>query len=223
MTSFASLNGNRLTTVALCIPLYGTWSADVVLAESTMITTAITLVVGDLSLVGSVYRQANFAGSRSARLIGGAGGWRKTIPAKPYRNPAGIRASMVIGDAAREVGESVTLDADRVIGIAYPRESAPASRVLRTLAGALWWVDPSGMTHIGARPTGAISSDFTVIHWSGKTGSFEIATENYADWMPGKTFTAPTVSGTQTVSLVNLNQDNEGKLRLEVLASGGTT
>jgi hypothetical protein len=223
MTAFASLNGNRLTTVALCMPLYGTWSADVVLAESTMITTAVTLAIGDLSLVGSVYRQANFAGSRSARLIGGAGGWRKGLSRKPYANPAGLRRSMVIGDAAREVGEAVTLDADGTIGTFFVREAAPASRVLRQLAGALWWVDPAGMTHIGPRPTGAISSDFTVIHWSGKTGSFEIATDNYADWMPGKTFTAPTVSGTQTVSLVNLNQDNEGKLRLEVLASGGTT
>jgi hypothetical protein len=219
MTTFASLNGNRLTTVALMMPLFGTWTADVVLADSAMITSAIMLVVGDLSLVGSVYRQASFAGSRSARLIGGAGGWRKKIPAKPYSNPSGIRASMVIGDAAREVGETVTLDADGTIGAAYVREAAPASRVLRTLGGSLWWIDPAGMTHIGARPTGAIASEFTVIHWSGKTGQFEIATENYADWMPGKTFTAPTVAGAQTISLVSLNQSNEGKLRLEVLAS----
>lgn len=219
MTDFATLNDNRLTTVKLLVPMYGRWSADVALAESSILTGSATLAVGDLSMAGAIFRQAAFAGSRSARVMGGRGGWGKTLSRKAYRSAAGIRAAMVLSDAAKEVGEAVVLDADGTIGTFYIREAAPAAQVLRQLGGPLWWIDNAGVTHIGVRPGGAITSDFDVIAWSGKTGHFEIATERYADWAPGRTFTAPTVSGTRTVSLVSLEQNNDGKLRLQVLAT----
>jgi len=219
VSAFAMINDHRLTTVSLLHPMYGRWSADVVLADAAMVTNPITLTIGDLTLAGTIFRQASFAGSRSARLVAGAGGWGKKLTAKPYQSDAGIRLSMLLRDAALEVGESIVLDADGTVGNAYPREAAPASQVLRQLGGPLWWIDPSGVTHVGARPSTPITSDFDVIHWSGKTGKFEIATERYSDWVPGRTFTAPTVSGVRTISLVSLEQTNEGKLRLEVLAT----
>ncbi len=58
-----------------------------------------------------------------------------------------------------------------------------------------------------------------MIEWSGALGRFEIATENYEDWQPGRTFSSPTVGSTQTVSLVSIVADNTGKIRLHVLTS----
>ena len=48
-------------------------------------------------------------------------------------------------------------------------------------------------------------------------GEAVIATENYADWIPGATFAGPTASG--TVSFVRLAFGNDGRLRLVVLVS----
>jgi hypothetical protein len=163
---------------------------------------------------------ASFAGSRSVRLVGGYGGWRKQVTAQAYQDPKGVRLSMVLGDAAAAVGEQMAISQDAPIGLNFVREAAPAERVLRQLAGALWYVDPSGVTRLDARDSSAIGSEFQVIMWSGGKGLFQIATEDNAAWMPGRTFTAPTVTEIQTVSMTTLQIDNDGKLRLEVLSEG---
>jgi hypothetical protein len=117
------------------------------------------------------------------------------------------------------VGEQISVASDSTIGTLFAREAAPAERLLRQLAGASWWVDTRGVTQVGPRTSMAITSAFTVVQWSGAKGSFEIATEIVGDWMPGNTFTAPTVSGTQTIGLTTIDADNDGKIRLTVLAA----
>jgi hypothetical protein len=220
MSDFASLSGQRLTTVKLGRPFYGAWAADVVLADSSAVSGPVSLVIGNMTLAGTSYRTASFAGSRSARVVAGAGGWMKSLKSRGYQNSGGVPLSMVIGDAARVVGETVSVATDRSLGEAWTVEAKSAQFLLRQVAGTLWWVDDAGVTHIGPRPSIAITSDFQVIGWSGKTGLFEIATEDYAAWVPGATFTAPTVTGTQTVSFVELEQDNDGKSRMHILSSG---
>jgi hypothetical protein len=217
--TFASVDGGRAITKArVTIPEYGTWAADVSLSDSSQIPIITTLTIGDLSMSAAVIRMASFSGSKSARLIGGFGGWRKTLARGMYASSGGVRLSTVLQDAATELGERIVVADDRSLGTLYVRQEAPGQRLLRNLIGPVWWIDPSGVTQTGPRSGGDITSQFDVIHWSGGKGSFEIATETYADWMPGRTFTAPTVSTRQVVSMVSLDQDNDGKLRLEVLA-----
>lgn len=216
---FAALNGRRVISGAITFPYYGAWVADVVLSVSDTIPTLSTLTLEDLTLSCAVYRQFSFAGSRSARLVGGFGGWRKTIPAQAYQSAGGIKASLLLGDAAALVGEKVNVVTDQTVGSLFVREAAPAQRLLRQLAGSLWWVDSKGTTQVGPRTSTAILSSFTAVEWSGAKGRFNIATEKLSDWMPGQTFTSPTVTATQTIGSTTIAIDNDGTLRLTVLAT----
>lgn len=218
---FATLNGQRVISASVTIPIQGTWSADVVLSSDTTTPTSVTLAIADITLVGTAFRTAAFSGSRSLRLVGGAAGWRKTLPAKGYSSPAGVRLKSVLDDAARESGETMAPYADATIGSFFTRDRQPAERVLRSLAPS-WWMGLDGETHIEARPSGAITSPFTVTSWSGGKGQFEIATEKLSDWMPGRSFTSPTVTTAQTISTTQIQVDNAGKLRLTVLNTRGT-
>ncbi len=216
MTDFLSFAGERLTTVSSVMPLWGAWVADVVLASGVALPSAAApLVVGDLTLVGTVFRGAVFAGARSARVVGGFGGWRKSVSAQDYRGSS-VMASTVLRDAASSVGEKVAMDAQDTNLRRFVREAGVAGRVLRQVAGASWWVSNDGITHVGTRPTSTIKKDFTVISWSGRVGKFEIATEALAEWVPGAMFDAPG-DGMQTISSVSIESTNAGKLRVGVL------
>lgn len=216
---FAALNGRRIISGAITFPYYGAWVADVVLSVADTIPTLSTLTLEDLTLAGAVYRQFSFAGSRSARLVGGFGGWRKQVPAQAYQNAAGLKASLLLGDAAALVGERVNVVSDQTVGTLFVREAAPAQRLLRQIAGSIWWIDASGTTQVGPRTGSPIMSSFTAIQWSGAKGRFEIATEKLSDWMPGQTFSSPTVTATQTIGATSIAIDNDGTLRLTVLST----
>lgn len=218
--SWASLNGDRVISGSVTVPSAGVWAADVLLAISSPIPTSCVLTLGDLVLRGTAVRAADFAGSRSVRLVGGGGGWRQAVTARAYQSPAGVPLSMILRDLALEVGEAVNVPVDYPVGTAFVREAGPASRVLRQLVGAAgWWMDPAGVTQVGPRLPGLIASDFTVIHYSGGKGTFEIATETLADWVPGRSFMGPTMSAPATISTVRHVLTNEGSSRLEVMTS----
>jgi hypothetical protein len=220
--STIELNGARVISGTITIPFYGAWVADVILSESTDIPTSATLTVGDLTLRGTVVRQASFSASRSARIVGGAGGWRKPLSSKGYSHAAGVKMSTLLADAAGECGERIVVDVDRVVGPGWARESAKAERLLHILLDGKWWIDPDGVTQTKARISTQVAAPFTVISWSGGKGLFEIATESIASWQPGRTFSSATVSSVQTVSSVTIESDNEGKLRLHVLSVDST-
>lgn len=217
---FLALNGRRIVSGRITMPYYGAWVADVTIAVADVLPLASVLAFGDLTLTGTVYRMASFSGSRSARIVGGAAGWRKTIKAQGYSNPAGVRASLVLGDAAAAVGETVNLASDFIVGKAYVRETAPAERLLRQLAGPTWWIDPAGVTQIGTRASGAITSPFLINDWSGGKGWFSVSTEKISDWMPGRSFSNSNVSNPQQIGMVTFLADNDGKLRVNVLSDG---
>lgn len=218
--SFLSLNGRRVVSARVTMPYYGAWVADVVLAISDTIPLSAALVLGDLTLSGTIYRMSSFSGARSARIVGGAAGWRKTIPAQAYVRPSGIAMSLVLGDAAALVGEQVRIANDVILGTTYVRENAPAERLLRQLAGPTWWIDPSGVTQVGTRAGGAITSPFQIVEWSGGRGFFEVATETLSDWMPGRTFSNANVTKSQQIGMTTYLADNTGKLRVLVLSDG---
>jgi len=213
-----ALNGGRVTGGSITIPKYGPWSADLSMAEvATLPSTIVPVVAGDLTLRGTVRRSNPFAGSQSARLVGGFGGWRKVIAAKGYSHVAGVKRSSVLVDAARACGEQIDTSTDKVIGVHFTRKEAKAEQVLHFLTDGKWWIDPDGVTQIKARDASLIATPFTVISSSGSKGRYEIATESIAPWQPGRTFRAPNVTGTQTISSVQIEAANDGKLRLIVL------
>jgi len=221
MALYASVNENRVVTLALTISYYGTWVADVQLADATDIGTAVTLTVANLSLVGTIVRQATFAGNRSARIVGGAAGWRKVLTARSYHLPGGIPIAIVLNDAAVEIGEKLTGVPAGTIGVYFVREAppAPASRLLRQVVGRAWWIDAAGVTHIGARPTTTVASAFQVANYNGAHGAYQIATEDLAAWQPGAQFSNALIPTVATVSSMTVHAEKKGKLRIEVLAA----
>ena len=217
--SWAELGGERVISGSILIPYFGALAADIVLASSATVPAQTTLTIGDLTLAVHVVRQASFAGSRSYRLVGGYGAWQNPITPRWYSSGAALPLSLVLGDAAREIGERVTVQDVRTIGSQYSRSSGPASRVLEQLAPD-WWIAPDGVTHVGPRDSSPIATPATVIGYSGGKGKFEVATEDMGAWLPGRTFTSQTISDPQTIGATIITIDNSGKVRLDVLNAG---
>ncbi len=218
-----TFGGTRVISGSISFPYYGAPVGDLVLATSSDLPATMSpLVIGNLTQQCTIARQATFAASRSARVVGGANKWRTTLPARGYSHEAGVKLSSVLNDVARECGETIVVASDRVIGKHYIREQAKAERVLSLELDGHWYVDLTGVTRTVERQTSAIVTPFTVISWSGGKGLFEIATEDLASWQPGRKFSAPTVPATQTISSVTIEFDNDGKTRLHVLTTDTT-
>lgn len=217
--STITANGAMVSSCSITIPYYGAWVADVAIIGDAPLTSPVTLVVSDLTLIGTVVRDGAFTGDRRARIVGGGGGWGKTIPAKGYSHVVGIKASTILGDAAREAGESISLENDRTLGLLYAREEAPAERTLNLIVGDTWWIDEAGVTQTKARASTAVVAPFTLVSRNAANDEYQISTESIAGWLPGRTFSSPTVPDVQAISFVTIHASNEGKLSLTVLGT----
>jgi hypothetical protein len=215
--SFATLSGVRVVTLSLTIPIYGMWSADVVLATEAPVDTQTKLVVGNLSLKGAVYRQSSFVGRRSCRVIAGYGGWNMTVPKQHYQLEAGVKLSTVIGDAANAVGEHVDVPVDRSLGRDWVRPNGPASDTLRRLAEASWYIDTDGTTRLAAWPLRPVRSQFNVIDFRSARGVAVVATEDFAAWLPGATFSNAVLRPPQKNAGVAIEIEEDGEARLTIM------
>lgn len=228
MAFFASVNGQQIVAGSLLVPLVGAWTADLTLATQQPVSGSATVVIGNLTLIGYVYRSDSYGGQVRARLVGGAGGWRKPIPSQGYGTSGGVSLSTVLRDAARACGETVDVAKDTTIGNAYVRTafvSSVAGDVLWQMVSQgfipAWYVAPNGMTATTSWPASVVSTPFTVTDQKTDEGSVEIATEDYVSWMPGCLFSAPQLSGTYTSAGVHYVWTGDGKFRFEVLTSTG--
>lgn len=218
MSDYSSLSGERVVSGSLMMPRYGAWVADVALAVQTLLPSPVTLTVGTLSLVGAVVRAGAYAGSRAYRLVGGFGGWRRSVGARAYASAGGVTSAMVLGDLAAETGEVVAMGSTEYLGASYVRAAGPASSTLRQIA-ATWWIDSLGTTQVdGVRSQALITSAFLPTHRAGAAGLVQVATEAEADWMPGRTFTSPLLNGNvHQVQASRFSWGRDGVARVEVL------
>lgn len=227
--AFLSLNGTRVVSAHVSVPYYGTWTADVMMpaagnAAALAVGSQVTLTLGNLTLIGAVYRSGPFAGQIRIFAMGGYGGWQKPVPSQQYTLSGGVKLSTVLTDMASAVGEKVNVQADRVIGSGFVREATSAGRILRQIAGPLWYVDPQGVTQIVAtRKPLTIATPFQIVQFDGDRGEFEVATEDYLSWLPGSSFSNEIVTAAQTISLSTIDTDNDGTLRFRVLSVGPPT
>lgn len=213
MSHYASLNGERIVSGTITLPNRGVWTADLVLASELDVPSSVALQLGNLSLVGTRFRTLSYGGSRSIRVVGGAGGWSKDVPKKAYSSAAGVLLSTVLKDVAGEVGETVSLASDSTIGTKWTRFSGHASSVLDLLV-PFWFVQPDGSTRIGARTSKKITSSFEVTNVSGSGGRVVVGTEDLASWLPANTFTSRTITTAQTISAV-IHNIADGVIRTE--------
>lgn len=218
MALFAEVNGTPVKKAEIIVPWYGVWTADVQLDRVTGIANPVTLTVGGLVMKGVIFRAGDFVGTTSYRLVGGANGWGKIQTELFYRNPFGIKVSLIAKDAASTIGESIAIDAsaERELGGMWTRRAEPGSRVLDRICD-LWWVRPDGVTQIGTHSTTLITSKYDVIPEGTNlaVGKITIATDAPQDWAPGRTFKAPQFASTKTISSA-IHRLDSGKLRTEV-------
>lgn len=193
--SFATLNGVSCSRLRAQVSDWGAWWVDVNLAEPAELSGAATVALADVVMQGTIVAGAAFDGRAAYRVVGGRGGWGKTIVAKPYVNDAGVKVSGIIADAARDAGELVGELPATKLDSHFARRNAPASHVLHTLAPQAWRVDFDGVTRFGKRPVIAYSGDGTRTRLAPSSGITEIATESIAQLIPGVTIdgSAPAV------------------------------
>lgn len=213
---YASLAGRRLSRVAVSIPYYGAWTADVDTEEDVPDTGIVSLVLAGLTLRGTIVERGSFAGDRRSRVVAGGAGWRTTVQPRGYSQPAGVPVSLVLGDVATEVGETLADTPSDAWRPHYARPRGAASCTLRELGGPLWWVRPDGRTTFAARDPSPIVSPITVVSRDPATRRVVVATEHPEDWTPGRAFstiTTPQLS----VYHARITSEDSGTMRVEVL------
>lgn len=117
-----------------------------------------------------------FADRACVRLVGGAGGWSKTLLAKAYRNESGLSSSAVVTTTAAEVGEQGVDDEPQPLPSGWVRQAGPASLIFD---GRKWRVDPTtGVTHVGsAWPAVPASGNVTILSFDPATKSASCASD----------------------------------------------
>lgn len=150
------LNGSSAVSVRLWQPWTGAWVANVDLdptVSGVVPSGPVVLTIGTSILRGAVDPDASgtFGAKGSLRVIGGSGGWHRSVGARHFHNDAGVLSTAVIAATAAEVGEIATDALPSRLGVDFERTAGPASRVL---SGRDWYVDPTtGTTIVGPRPT----------------------------------------------------------------------
>jgi hypothetical protein len=76
-------------------------------------------------------------------------------------------------------------------------------------------MDPSGVVQTKPR-VGSIATQFDALQVRGAPGIYEIGTETPSDWLPGNTFTGPTVSATISRTMIDISAE---RLRVEVMVA----
>ena len=183
----AALNNILATSARVYLPAWGVWYAEVDLDGEHTLTGAVSLVVADLTLVGTVLSGGPENGRSHYRVVAGKGGWGRTIPAKSYANDAGVKASTVLLDAADACGETIlasTLPTTRP-GPAWVRDETRARATLDHIAPRGWYVGEDGVTRIGARTPGTLPANVTHGPVDLARGCVELASESIAAILPG--------------------------------------
>ncbi|MFO0588840.1 MAG: hypothetical protein U0441_14920 [Polyangiaceae bacterium] len=152
-----TLNGWGVMRGELLLSSRGVWTADVEPTDDAEIVKGqtATLVIGDLTLTGTILSGAMGVANSSFFVVGGAGGWRKKVQRRPYFDSLGVRLSDVVRDLATETGEKVALGSSltsKVLGESWVRPEGTGTDALAYL-GVPWRVLPSGTTFIGPLAT----------------------------------------------------------------------
>lgn len=185
--SLVALNGTTAARARVQVPAWGAPWLDLDLVEPLELAAgaAASVQVADVTISGVVVSGGAFEGRAAYRVVAGRGGWGRELPAVGYANDLGVKASLVLGDAAAAVGESLTDLPTTVLGPRFARIRGTASAVLHELAPRNWYVGFDGVTRIGQRPTTAYAGDAPRTRVDKNTGVIELATDTLAGLVPG--------------------------------------
>lgn len=220
MTLFCELNGERVIEGRIVIPTFGAWNAALTLdREIDLPATNLRLSLAGLSLVCARWSpHSRYQGRTSLRVIGGYAGWRRPLKEKGYNLPGGVKASLVLGQIASDVGERVKLVRDRVLGDHYTREAGtPGTVHLNYILNRSWRIMPDGTTTDAPWPAGTVAPGFSITSYDGSTRIAVIATDTPADVMPNKTIQSVSIGSDSWLVSGVIHTISKGALRSEAL------
>lgn len=184
-TATATLEGVPVTRCRVQVPAWGLWWADVELAEPEALAGAVTLTIADIELEGAIVSGGPADGRAGYRLVAGAGGWGRELPARGYADDAGVKIASVVRDAAAAAGEAVEGAPTTRTGPHYVRAAGPASAVLNALAPRAWYAGLDGVVRFGARPAAVYTGSAVLIDRSPAAGCYVFAADELAGLEPG--------------------------------------
>ena len=205
--SAATLNGSTVTYARVHIAKRGVPHAIVEANTPTELAdgTAVTLVVGDLTLAGTIVSGGSVGTRTVYRIVAGAGGWGREVPAKAYTNDLGVKHSTIALDAAQACGETMGTIPAGSVGPHYVRAEGIAARTLDDLFPGSWYVDLAGVTQVGARAATTYTGGATRTSRDHARGWIELAADSIAALLPGAV-----VDGMEAVDVEHIL---DGKLR----------
>jgi hypothetical protein len=224
---FASVAGHRVITAKVVIPNIGVWFADLTMDESTQVSGRVEVIIDSMNMSGTVAPeyQASFGSSRKLRVVGGAYGWHISLPRRAYHNDAGVKASTVAYDLAKECGETIgSFSPTTRLGQDYVRKAGPASEALEEIIdGTPWWVNLAGSTIVGSRPEFTPSnSTYQLMGFDGMTRLATLVADDMTKISIGMVLVDDRLGAPQTVREIEYVME-AGQLRAIVWCGGDAT
>jgi hypothetical protein len=169
------------------IPAWGAWWLDVDPVGAQALAGAVTVKAGGVTLKGTVVSGGASNGRSGYRIVGGKGGWGRTIVSKGYADDGGVKLATVARDAAALVGETLGTIPTTRVGPHFARANDTAAQVLHAVAPRAWYVDFDGVTQFGRRPTSAYSGAAPRTRIDPAFGVVDLAVDSLAGLVPGVT------------------------------------
>jgi hypothetical protein len=144
-----------------------------------------TLTISGVDHVGAIVSGGVAYGRSAYRIVAGADGWSESVSAQGYHDSAGVSVALVIGDAARLVGESVGALPSTRVGDHFARRSASAIDVLNALAPRAWYIDRAGVTQFGSRTGSTYEGTDTRTARRVSDTAIELETSDVTPYTPG--------------------------------------
>lgn len=185
--TLATLSGLSATRATVAWPTWGRWWADVDCAEPAALSGRQVLTIAGTDFSGTVVAGGENAGRSAFRLVAGAGGFAKSLPRRGYVNDAGVSLAQVLGDAAREAGETlVTSGLTTRLGPHYTRrEGETFGDLLERHAPRAWYADPDGTIRLGTRTATAYDGTAPRVRTDPRAGVVDLAVDSLEGLAPG--------------------------------------
>jgi hypothetical protein len=182
----ATANGFAIHEAEIDVPFRRIWLASLTFTDDQCPVEGepVELVVGPWSALGTCIESGVHGGVATARVVAGAGGWRRAPTGLAFQNDANLSRADIAQALASSVGEEVEADSD-TIGAHWSFDpTISAGSNLDELGN--WYVRDDGVTVIGTRADGA---EFKAIveHFDGKHGQADLLIEesDAASVLPG--------------------------------------
>jgi len=217
--------GQRISYMEMIEQPKGLWSAFCRFEQDAPeLSGTVMIEMGSRKRLGTITR---FDGThmlrRSAVIVGGYGGWSKTVEARQYHLEGGVPAQRVAEDLCLFNGERLGtfVPSSAFLGKDFVRNSTLASTILQTISGsAPWWVQDDGKTNVGDRPSPPVLTDYTVLGYDGANQTIELQLINHADVWIGQTIKG-NLATPKTIQSYKLVVDQDG-VRAECNVQAGT-